>query len=227
MLLLIALMLTQSRGGFLGLLVVGVHLAFRPLSSENKSSWSKKRKNRTFAGIILALVAGILVWISLPSATRERLTTVMSLGSDYNSDRSIKTGRMDIWIRNSEAAIKRPIGYGIAAFEVVDMLTGGVYKAPHNSVIQVLVELGFLGAFLFLRVYLLAWRGLKFPRAGDSDHLVFCRAIQASLVGNFVAGLFLSQAYSSLLWTLLAVAAIAGALIADPKRTAPRSVIAA
>jgi O-antigen ligase len=102
-----------------------------------------------------------------------------------------------------------------------------VYKAPHNSVIQVLVELGFLGAFLFLRVYLLAWRGLAFPRAGDADHSVFCRAIQASLAGNFVAGLFLSQAYSSLLWTLLAIAAIAGALIAEPKQAAPRPVIGA
>ena len=84
--------------------------------------------------------------------------------------------------------------------------------APHNAYLQALVELGFLGLFLFVRVYVLAWRMLQTVRqrllsAPPGDHtdevLIFARMLQAGLVGNAVAGFFLSMAYSNVLWTLL------------------------
>ena len=80
-----------------------------------------------------------------------------------------------------------------------------------------------LGAFLFLRLYWLAWRQLSAQsarmrerataateRIARSDVPVILYALRASLVASFVAGFFLSQGYSYLLYTLLGlIAAVA------------------
>src|SRR4029077_638825 len=81
--------------------------------------------------------------------------------SDYNMDVENKTGRSGIWKRNFQAALRRPVGYGIDSFQMVDLRNGGMFKAPHNSYLQVLVELGFLGLWLFVRMYLLSWAALQ------------------------------------------------------------------
>jgi len=86
--------------------------------------------------------------------------------------------------------------------------------APHNSFIQDLVELGVLGLFLFLRMYWLCWRTLKRARSlflqrsaltdAEREQFVFARTLQCALVGNAVAGFFLSMAWATILWLLFA-----------------------
>ena len=56
---------------------------------------------------------------------------------------------------------RRPVGYGVDTFQMVDMRMGGKFRAPHNSYLEVLVELGFLGLLLFIRMYVLSWRALQ------------------------------------------------------------------
>lgn len=212
--LLLIIMLTQSRGGFLGLVGVAGFLVFRPLAIASPERVRKRSLGLAGRLAVIAL-AGVVVWVALPSAAKNRLLTVFSLGSDYNTDATLETGRMQIWKRNVHATIKRPIGFGLNTFGVVDMRTGGKFKAAHNSLIQVLVELGFLGLFLLLRAYWLAWRTLGQARRDDPDAVIFCHALRASLIGNFISGFFLSQAYSSLLWTLFAVIALCGLQFTD------------
>src|SRR6185503_1981035 len=72
------------------------------------------------------------------------MATMLNLGSDYNTDLSNKEGRFSVWERNAGAAIQRPFGYGLNTFSYVDNMYGGTYKAPHNSLLQVWVELGSL-----------------------------------------------------------------------------------
>jgi O-antigen ligase len=165
---------------------------------------------------------GAVIWPNLPLETRARLATVTSLGSDYNLDSTERNGRTSLWQRNFLAVLGRPIGFGADTFPMVDLRNGGRFRAPHNSYLQMLVELGFVGFALFLRAYIIPWRMLQAarqtllaatPNAERDELLVFARMLQAGLLGNAVAGFFLSMAYSILLWTLLAVAACCSSLV--------------
>lgn len=209
----IAMLLTSSRGGFFGLLAVVAFVVLMPIKRPRvKAETGKARR-----GIIPALLGigclAAVIWPNLPLETRTHLATIMSLEKDYNTDTSNQNSRSSIWQRNFLAVLRRPVGYGVDSFEMVDVLNGGKFRAPHNSYLQALVELGFLGLFLFLRAYLLAWRALARTRqvllsATGSDErdemLVFARMLQAGLLGNAVSGFFLSMAYSMILWTMFA-----------------------
>lgn len=208
----IALLLTSSRGGLLGLLAVLAFLVLMPIKRPQASPDGGRARPRVIASLLGVACVAAVVWPNLPYETRERLATVMALGNDYNSDTTNRNSRSSIWERDFFAVVHRPIGYGVHSFAMVDLSTGGTFRAPHNSYLQAMVELGFLGFLLFLRVYTLSWRMLQkirhtllsaLPSAERDEVLVFARMLQASLVGNAVAGFFLSMAYSLVLWSLL------------------------
>jgi O-antigen ligase len=221
----VALLLTSSRGGFLGLLAVSAILVFLPIRAPNRDLKGAKPRNRVFATLLGIVCVSALIFPFLPDDTKHHLSTLLSLESDYNMDTSNSQSRSSIWQRNFPAALERPIGYGIDSFLVVDARTGGRFKAPHNSYLQILVELGFIGLFLFLRTYVLSWRTLGRTRKAllsvaqseeQDQAIVFARMFQASLVGNAVAGFFLSMAYSTVLWTLIGVVIGYLSFVGDP-----------
>jgi putative inorganic carbon (hco3(-)) transporter len=214
-LMVIVLLLTGSRGGFLGLLAVLALLVTWPIKPPDLRPQAVRKRRRVIPALLGVLCLSLIVWPYLPAETRHRLATVITLEGDYNLDTTNQQGRTSIWERNFTAALHRPIGYGARSFEIVDMRTGGRYMAPHNSYLQALVELGFIGAFLFIRVYALSWSVLQRGRRvllvtaaeGERDEvLVFARLLQISLIGNAVAGFFLSMAYSTVLWVLVTLA---------------------
>ena len=136
----------------------------------------------------------------------------------------------------------RPWGYGPESYEMVDLTFGGQFKVAHNSLLQMLVELGALGLFFYLKMYYTAFRGLERARAhllslatrsaDQSAQAVFARAFQIALAGNFVSGGFLSEGYSEILWSVvgccMAVIAIAEVkpvpAVATATATAPATV---
>jgi O-antigen ligase len=230
-LLLITLLLTSSRGGLFGLVAMLAVMVLIPL----RRPQGGKSRNRIVLPVMGLVCASMLVWAYLPAQTRERLSSVLQLGSDYNMDTTDKDSRSAIWTRGFTAALQRPVGYGVNTFQMVDVRMGGIFKAPHNSILEVLVELGFLGLLLFIRMYLLSWRALQRVRqsllalAPSEEHdqmLVFGRMLQVALVGNAVSGFFLSMSYSVILWVLFAaviacvslVAATSATAAPDPKR---------
>src|SRR5260370_32538142 len=140
-----------------------------------------------------------------------------------------KDSRSAIWERGCTAAVRRPVGYGVNTFQMVDVRMGGKFRAPHNSYLEVLVELGFLGVLLFIRMYVLSWRALQRVRqsllavAPSEEHdqvLVFARMLQVALAGNAVSGFFLSMSYSTLLWVLFAAVIACVSLVAATSATA-------
>lgn len=223
--LLIALLLTSSRGGLIGLVAMLAVIVLMPLRRPQDG----KSRNRIVLPVAGLVCASMLVWSYLPAETRDRLSSVLQLGSDYNMDAANKTGRSGIWERNFHAALRRPVGYGIDSIQMVDFRNGGMFKTAHNSYLQVLVELGFLGLLLFMRMYVLSWRALQRVRqnllaAAPSEEqdqvLVFARMLQVALVGNAVSGFFLSMAYNMLLWVLFAVVIACVSLVAASSATA-------
>ncbi len=213
----VTILLTSSRGGFLGLLAATSVIVLMPASPRTSVSGSSRGvKSRAVVSILACLSLSALIWPFLPSDTRQRLVTVFSIGGDYNLDTTNKTGRLEIWSRGMTALAQRPIGYGVDTFTMVDLRFGGKMMAPHNSFVQTSVELGVLGLFCFLRIYYLALKGLTEGRRcllknatrnrQQNEQVVFHRMLQASIFGNILAGFFLSMAYVTLFWIIIALA---------------------
>jgi len=211
----LAVLLTASRGGAVGLIVVLLAATVFPLDLA-KDGWLKK-SNVAGTMLALALAAGVgtVMFAFLPNATQQRLLTLIHPSEDYNASTTLDASRRVIWGRDLLLAFERPIGYGMGTSVAVDGIYGhGQYRTAHNSVIQVFLELGVLGLYLYLASYYVAWRDLGHisgarPRDGPTSEgakvALYARALRMALLGNFAAGFFLSQAYSGALWMILAV----------------------
>ena len=211
----LAVLLTASRGGALGLMVIVLAVSMFPLDLASNG----QLKSRNVAAIVVALMFAGLIGIAmfgyLPKSTQDRLLTLVHPDKDYNASTTLNSSRRVIWARDLAFAFERPIGYGMGTAVAVDGIYGhGQYRTVHNSVIQAFLELGVLGLYLYLACYVVAWRDLgrisaAHPRDGpDADGAkaaLYARALRVALLGNFAFGFFLSQAYSATLWMILAV----------------------
>jgi O-antigen ligase len=223
----LAILLTGSRGGAIGLGVVIIAVIAFPLSRDESGALKRFSVSRTLITCaILALVVA-LSWRFLPDATQQRMASLMDLGSDYNAG-SENGSRTLIWRQDIGMVLKRPIGFGLNTVDHVNGLAGGQWRTAHNSFVQALVELGVLGLLLYIRALYTAWKELgrvvilaRNPSAVEEVQkaALYARAIRTALAGNMAAGFFLSQAYSAGLWLLLATAAtLVRAAVATPAK---------
>jgi len=210
-----AVLLTASRGGALGLVIVLLAVSVFPLVPAKNG----ELKRRSLAAVLVAvgIIAGlgVVLFSYLPADTQERLLTLIHPEQDYNASTTLNSSRRVIWMRDLGLALERPIGYGMASSMAVDGYYGhGQFRAVHNSVIQAFLELGALGLYLYLATYYVAWRELgriaaARPRDGPAGEgtkvVLYARALRVALLGNFVAGFFLTQAYAASLWMLIAI----------------------
>src|SRR3990170_2163535 len=187
-----AIVITGSRGGYLGL-IVGFSVFIALLY------WNRKAKLIS----VLAMVA-ILAVLAVPEEYKQRFVSSFdTAGYSYTDE---KTGRLAIWKRGIKSALENPMGTGIKTYTITEgerrREAGfmGRWNSAHNSYIQIAVELGLLGLCLYL---LLLWTGFRnLTRAvrasiitGDRDATVCAFALSSSLAGFMVSSLFLSQAY--------------------------------
>ncbi|OGC90337.1 MAG: hypothetical protein A2W25_11585 [candidate division Zixibacteria bacterium RBG_16_53_22] len=206
-----AVMFTGSRGGFIGLIIIGVYLLLSRLP-DGKGG----RSGRWNPGkLMLFAVMAVTITTITPATTWERMSTLSDIKDDYNV--TADTGRLALWGRGIESILNRPIGSGMATFEVVEGMGGGRYKSAHNTLIQVATELGILGFSVFMSLYFLSFKILRqvdaYPMSGaggqlsspDSRNwtLAYTSGLRAALVGFFVTTFFLSAAYTPVLYVLL------------------------
>lgn len=211
----VAILLTGSRGGTIGLCLVLLLLVAYPLGFTRSGELRGFRAGRFVAVIAVIGALGGALWGYLPQESRTQLATLVDLEHDYNTGSSAGS-RTAIWSRDLDEVWKRPIGYGIGTSLFVNGRAGGGYHAAHNSFIQALVELGVQGFVVFVACYLVAFRELgKVSRLGWRTALqgdrataaLYARALRIALAGNIVTAFFLSQDYAELLWILLAICA--------------------
>jgi O-antigen ligase len=240
----VSILLTGSRGGAVGLCVVIAAATAFPLSRDGSGALKRFSIGRTLIRCAILVLTVALAWGYLPADTQQRMATLVNLGSDYNANSTENGSRLLIWEQDIGMVLKRPIGYGLGSAELVDGLAGGQYRAAHNCLVQALVELGALGLLLYLRVLYTMWSELgrvsriaQDPSAGEEEQkaALYARALRTALAGCFVAGFFLSQAYSAGLWMLVATAAtLVRITVATPRsnasvtptRGAPQALIA-
>lgn len=197
--------LSLSRGGLIALgvvLVAGTFLAGR---------W---RLALTAILVVVAL-GGVVYFTQLaPLPARERITA--SNGG---------SGRDDLWKVGLRMFRAHPLqGVGVGNFPVVskdyvlqpgtiarsDLIFASEPKIAHNTYLQILSETGIPGLALALAIFAsclsCAYQAARiWARRDDRSLEAIARSVVLALIGVLVADFFISQMYSKLLWTLLAL----------------------
>jgi O-antigen ligase len=206
---LLVIIMSGSRGAFLGFVAVGFYLLLF------FDSVSKKAR-------IIAVVASFVALTALGSEQYwGMMRTLLNPKDDYNWSGQSDSGRMDVWKRGVGYMLSRPLtGVGVFAFPVAegtiselasrqDIGIGLKWSAAHNSFVQIGAELGIFGLCAFCMAIFYAYRssqrsGRSPPSTGrrTSDARVLGQALGGAIVGFIVCGFFLSQAYAAFTFVL-------------------------
>jgi putative inorganic carbon (HCO3(-)) transporter len=202
--------MTFSRGGFIGLLVLAAFMI--------KNSRSK------VASLLLVALACGLIYILAPESWFERLNTIESADNDASF-----TGRIVAWKISWLIAVDHPL-FGGGMHAVQRLLVWDTYKpslyrldfiptppadsrphAAHSIYFEVLGDMGFLGLTLFLALLGTSlWNCSKIYRmARNQPSLAWAadlaRMLQVTIVVYLVTAAALSMAYFELIYIILAV----------------------
>jgi O-antigen ligase len=206
--LIVAFVRTESRGGLVGLGVMAVAAI----------ALAGPARRRVLAALLL-LCGAVALWFAAiaPGDARSRAT-------DFSTAHS--TGRVDLWHVAERMAANHPLGgIGIDNFTALeptylpseldvaraDLVLRGTLI--HNTYLNLLAELGVVGAALFaalvigaLAAALAAIRTLA--QRGDRPTELLARGLATGAVGMLAAYVFFSAQYEKQLWIVL------GALLA-------------
>lgn len=182
---------TGSRGGFLGLTLIASVILYR----ETKS---------IIRALFFVLVLSSLMVIVAPASYWDRIAA-----KDYNYQKG-GGGRLDIWKNGAALMLKHPItGVGIGGFETAEGLSHGGFgkwSSAHNSFVQIGAELGIMGLILFGKLLASSIRSLKEcwqSSRADAVPNWLLDGTEVALYGYVATGFFLSQAYSPVLYLLV------------------------
>lgn len=193
-LIIITVILTHSRGGFIGLLVGGGIILFKAF-----------KKRELMAGLLLTGAIVMFMFLT-PQGYWERMSTIVEPGDDYNI--TSPAGRIEVWKRGLQFVIENPItGVGIGNFTTAEGLShkdvGGKWSTAHNSFIQIGGELGVGGLILFILLFYYLFKSLRRIISKDPKIKTLKDSLEVSLIGYVIGGFFLSQAYSMVLYLII------------------------
>ena len=202
-----ALMLTFSRGAFVGFLLVNLWML----------AWKFNAKSVSLA--VLALTLAVLL---LPGAVFSRI----SLGFDTGEADAVSAGRIEgIWLPLLPEALSSPLwGNGLSSIMwSYAMETGAMLPVghPHNAYLEAVLDTGLLGLGLMLAFFWHVWQG--FRKLGSNAYLSpelrgFFQGATAALLAFLVTGMAGSSlrptAEATYLW--LAIGMMYGVLARRP-----------
>ena len=186
-----------SRGGMLALFVVMACMAVLKIP----------RWKRTLKVLTVVMLVGFVVNFFSTMETR-----FQGLEDDYNI--TSEGGRLHIWGQNLEILAERPIlGVGgscsAIALGLRRISEGGLqaWQVTHSSPLQVAVETGIPGFIIYAILNVGAVLIVRRVRKSKGHpHALAAFFVEISFYAFWVGGLFLSHAYSSNLFLLLAMA---------------------
>jgi putative inorganic carbon (HCO3(-)) transporter len=199
---------TYSRGGFVALSAAA--FAFVLL----------QRRRFTAVAVLLGVVSAFLAVVPIPQSYIDRLQTIQTyekVGDDSAASRP------HFWRVGMLMVADHPMGVGLkqyeAAYDNYDFTHGryGHHRAVHSSHVQVLAELGYLGAAAWAGTFAYAFfaclRVRARSRAPNIDpHLqrflfTTANALLTSMTAFVVGGAFLSLALNDITWLTFGIVA--------------------
>ena len=195
--------LSLSRGGL-------VALAFALVARDLRGG---RRWRLQALALVVVVAVGAFAYFGF-YADSTAVNRVTSFGSG--------TGRTDIWTVGWRMVQAHPVlGVGVGNYRTSSvhyLLQPGALqrdefivdtpKVAHNTYLQVLAELGIVGAVLFISIIgfslLCILRAARiFERLGDRTMELMSRALLVALSGVLAADFFISEEFSKQLWLLL------------------------
>lgn len=193
-LLTIGVIFTKSRGGFLGLVSVGVCVIY----------FSRSKMKTTLIVVLLLLLA-------LPFAGEEYLERISSISSGISGSRSSSDRFLGL-VNGISMMMKRPLlGVGIGCFARARSIYFNYYFYSHNLYGELLGELGLASAAWFIWVFLMFRSANRLKKLLDenNDRHVFYRSIltgvQSGLFVRLVLGNF---SHCAFIWFWFFMAAL-------------------
>lgn len=201
--LLLTILKTGSRGGFLAL-SVAVLLFLIFFIRKGINGW-----------VIIFTLALIALFVSpLTQTIQERFQEVLS-GEDYNLSQigDGGAGRLDKWRSGARLFAENLVtGVGVGNSSTALGLKTKNWLTIHNSYLQIGIELGVVGLILYTLLLRTIWRNctqvlLLFAQNSTDQNPLLLLAVSTriALVTFMVGSFFLSQAYSIILPVLLVV----------------------
>ena len=203
-----AIIATQSRGGLLGVLTVLGVFGLRTIKSK-----------LLLAAIGVVALAGLFAVAGIS----ER----QSGGAHEEGIDESAMGRLYAWVAAWRMALADPLtGVGLnnfyANFFFYTPHWDGKNKAVHSTWFQVLAEAGFLGLIVFIVMIVVTVKAIRrVLRAFDADPATppilraSAAAVLAGLAGFCIAGTFLTQAFTWPLYILIAITASLAHMISN------------
>ena len=205
----VIILLTGSRGGLIGLVVVLFFLIFSKIAIEKAS-----------LKILLVVVLALFFVLNFDKINIERFQSILNITSDYNV--TSDTGRFSIWRSSMTLFLENPItGVGVCCFKKAIGLQKkkegkvGKWQSPHNSYVQILAEIGFIGFFVFLSLIFTSLRNFhvlsRLGPKGDnsfSSYTQIAGFLKLGFIGSLICATFLSQGYSTIFTMYFALSAV-------------------
>ena len=168
-----------------------------------------KSNSKVKTGMLFALAIPLLL-VAMPAEWMDRMHSI----DNYKEDASA-LGRINSWGFAINVANHLPLGGGFATFtpQIFQLYAPDptVFFVAHSIYFQVLGEHGYIGLFLYLLMFLFAWRtGSRIvKKCGKDPELAWAattaRMCQVSIIGYMTAGAFLAMAYYDLPYYVLAI----------------------
>jgi O-antigen ligase len=170
---------TNSRGGFVALMLMIGYFAVK--------RW----------GVLRGVAAGLaFIAIGLVLAP-SRMAEISPYGQSAS-------GRVYAWIDGLVMLKSRPVfGIGYQNFELYHV------RAAHSAYIECMAELGLVGYFTWIALLYTTYAGLRVIEYRDvPSYSKYARILQISLIGFLGSAIFLSQAYSPILYIIIALSTL-------------------
>ncbi len=201
--------MTASRGGFLGMILTGVSCLFLikpPARSAERPRAAVRRLG--FATLLVCLFA--IALLASPHSLWDRLSSLQ----DQQKVRD--ESRLHLWAVYSKEWLASPVfGYGPGYMD--PEAREDRINIPHNTPIELLLEIGGFGFLAYAGLSLCAIRELwiareTFRECGNSRMQAFASALIGAFIGFHFTALFLNRGDDKQLWFLFGVTIAVGAL---------------
>lgn len=188
--LLYALILTQSRGAMLALLVIAWMIF--------------KVSKRKVMLIGLAVVIAIGGWSVMNTQQKDRYLSLVGMSQVGGGNADSVDGRLSGMLGEFKLAMSRPVvGHGLGTTPEVKAHKLGSSQAAHNFYAEILVETGILGFAFFMRFIFQVYRklrdnGSRLEGLEQADHLAFYSRLNQTMIAVF----WMYAVYSTNYWGL-------------------------
>ena len=155
--------------------------------------------------IITLLLAILLVFMFAPGGHLERMQTIYSW--EVSEETGLTGTRLDLWIPNFMWCLRNPVfGIGAGLSSYVNGEVSNDWHTTHNSPLQVLTDIGFLGLYFYVLLFIIPFRHYRqITKKGiklSNEDVLRMRIILLSLIGFAATAFFLPQAYSPILFLI-------------------------